>query len=107
MRDFLTKQEIAVLKEGHHAAQSRRSADRIKTVLLLNEGYSFGEIAKILLLDDTTIRRHVVLYKEHGIDGLLESHYQGSVGFLTPEQEAELTTTLRKDILTSLFQYAF
>jgi transposase len=98
MRNFLTAWEIAILKEGHRASRSRKSADRIKTVLLLNEGFSFAEVAKILLLDDTTIRRHILLYKEKGIDGLLENHYHGSNGNLTKEQEEQLRKYLKKHI---------
>ncbi len=96
MKDLLTVQEIDILKEAHRASQSRKAADRIKTILLLNEGFSYGEVAKILLLDDTTIRRYVLTFKDKGIDGLLEDHYMGSKAFLTKAQEQELTAHLRK-----------
>jgi len=98
MKDFLTVHEISILKEGHRASQFRKSADRIKTVLLLNEGFSFAQVAKMLLLDDTTIRRYVLTYKEKGIDGLLEDHYHGAKAFLTKEQEKELTIHLKNHI---------
>ena len=98
MKDFLTAHEISILKEGHRASQFRKSADRIKTVLLLNEGFSYQQVAKMLLLDDTTIRRYVWTYKEKGIDGLLENHYRGAKAFLTKEQEKELTIHLKNHI---------
>jgi hypothetical protein len=41
MKDFLQPKEVDVLEEAHRAAQQKRAADRIKTILLLNEGYSW------------------------------------------------------------------
>lgn len=95
MKDFLTVQEVSILKEAHRASDFRRNADRIKTILLLNQGFSFGEVSQILMLNDTTIRRYVLTFKEKGIDALLEDHYVGSVSKLTKEQEKELTVYLR------------
>lgn len=98
MKDFLLPKEVGVLEEAHRAAQQKRAADRIKTILLLNEGYSYETIAHILRLDDTTARRYLKEFKEQGIDGLLEDHYHGSSGFLTTLQEQELTTHLKEHI---------
>lgn len=94
MRDFLTTKEINILEEAHRAAQQKRQADRIKTMLLLNEGYDYGTIAHILRLDDSTIRRYYQEYQEGGIDGLLEDHYHGSGAFLTSQQLIQLETYL-------------
>lgn len=96
MKDFLTAQEVKILKEAHKAAKDKKVADRIKTVLLLHEGYSFGEVAKILLLDDSTTRRYILTYKTGGIDGLLETHYHGSRARLTKEQEQTLIEHLKE-----------
>jgi predicted ArsR family transcriptional regulator len=42
---------------------------RIKAVLAYDDGYSYSEIARILLLDDETIRRHIADYlKEEKLD---------------------------------------
>jgi len=80
MKNFLDAEEIGILEETHHSCRLRKNADRIKAILLLNEGYNFGQIAKILLLDDTTIRRYLIEFREVGIDGLLEDRYQGAKG---------------------------
>lgn len=96
MKDFLAAREVLVLKEAHHASRFRKSADRIKTILLLNEGFSSEQIAKILMLDEVTIRRYLVKYQASGVDGLLEYHYQGASGLLTKFQEQELTNHLRE-----------
>ena len=98
MKDFLTTQEINVLKEGHRAAQSKKHADRIKTILLLNQGLTYEQIAKLLLLNDTSLRRYYQEYKDSGIDGLLEDHYQGSEAFMTSRERLRLETYLDEHI---------
>src|SRR5258708_26248988 len=95
MKNFLTAQEVGILKEAHHSAWQRRNADRIKTILSLHKGLSYTEIAELLLLDETTIRRYEREYKKSGIDGLLENRYHGSQGFLTSQEEEALPTHLK------------
>lgn len=46
----------------HRRERDGRIRDRIKAVLAYDDGYSYSEIAKILLLDDETIRRHIEGY---------------------------------------------
>jgi len=98
MKDFLTAQEVVILQEAHHSSRLRKSADRIKTILFLNQGFSYEQTAKLLLLDDVTIRRYEKEYGRTGIDGLLECHYQGSSAFLTKQEEEDLTKYLREHI---------
>jgi transposase len=102
MKDFLLPEEVDVLEEGHRAAQGKKAADRIKTILLLNQGFSYEQIAKLLLLDDTTVRRYFKKFKKQSIDGLLEDHYRGSSGFLTEVQERDLELHLRKHTYQSV-----
>jgi len=98
MKDFLTAQEVLILQEAHHSSRLRKSADRIKTILALNQGLTYLETAKLLLLDDITIRRYEKEYSKRGIDGLLECRYQGSTANLTMEQETELKKHLQDTI---------
>ena len=95
MKDFLTAKEIEILQECHHSARFRRSADKIKTILLLHKGMTYPQIAEIIMLDEGTIRRYEKEYTEDGVDGLLESRYHGSTGFLSVTEEATLTTHLK------------
>lgn len=67
MRGFLTIEEIIILKEAHRAAQSKKQADRIKTILLLNQGLAYEKINKLLLLDDSTLRRYYREYEQTGL----------------------------------------
>lgn len=96
MKDFLTAHEVIILKEAHHSTWHRKNADRIKAILLLHEGFSYAETGKILLLEQTTIRRYEKEYQKSGIDGLLQDRYLGSQGLLTRQEEKRLTTQLKK-----------
>ena len=98
MKDFLPAQEVKQLKAAHRIERDRKRADRIKAILLLNKGLAYPQIAEILMLDETTIRRYEKKYKESGIDGLLEDHYHGSPGYLTNQQEIELTHHLKTNL---------
>ncbi len=62
MNQKLSKKERENLLQSHRQERDRRVCDRIKAVLAYDDGYSYAEIAKILLLDDETIRRHVEDY---------------------------------------------
>jgi len=91
MKNFLSSYEVGILQEAHHAAREKRKADRIKTILLLNQGYSYQEIARILLLDDSTARQYFKEYQTLSLDGLVEDNYSGSESFLTSLEQQELT----------------
>ena len=62
MNNALTTQERIALKQHHKLCRDKFICDRIKAVLLYDQGYSYRQIASILLLDDETIRRHVKDY---------------------------------------------
>lgn len=98
MSKFLTPDQRDILHEAHHSALYRKSADRIKTILLLNKGLTYQQVAVILLLDEMTIRRYEKEFQKSGIDGLLESRYRGSLGNLTAAQEEALREYLKEHI---------
>lgn len=58
MEQKLTAQERADLQIWHKKERDKRACDRIKSVLAYDDGYSYPEIAR-LLLDNATIRRHI------------------------------------------------
>lgn len=62
MEKILTSKEREKLIKRHRKERDKRVCDRIKAVLAYDDGYSYSEIAKILLLDDETIRRHIEDY---------------------------------------------
>ena len=59
-------------------------------VVLLDDGMSCEAIAKVLLLDDDTIRTWYRLYEEDGIEGLTNFSYEGSACQLSGEQQEKL-----------------
>jgi transposase len=90
MPNFLTDEQVIILKQAHRTIKDKKLADRIKAVLSLNAGYEYSHVAKILLLDEVTLRRYVKQYQEKGIDGLLEYRYTGGQTRLTTSQKEEL-----------------
>jgi len=85
--EFLTEEQVTVLKQAHRTIKDKKLADRIKAVISLNAGFSYADIATILLLDEGTLRRYVQKFQEEGIDGLLEYRYSGGQSRLSVMQQ--------------------
>src|ERR1035437_616627 len=94
MRDFLTPEQIAKYRQMHKNIKVQKQADRIKAILLLNSGYSYEQIAEILLIDDGTVRRWYGIYETEGMKTLLEDNYNGGISKLTTSEQLELSTHL-------------
>jgi len=107
MSNFLTQEQIQLLKQSHKTIKEKRLADRIKAVLYLNYGLSYSEIVKLLLLDETTIRRHVEKFQVQGIEGLLECHFTGGQSKLTLFQENELKQFLKENTKRTAMEIVF
>jgi len=88
---ILDQKEIANLRKEHRMTREKRAADRIKAVYLLAIGYTVVEVAKILMLDEETIRNQAKRYAEGGIKKLLEDNYIGSKSYLSADQIKELS----------------
>ena len=56
---------------------SYRVAKRLQAIVMNAEGYSSGEIARILKAPRSKTSEWLRLYEEHGVDGLLEGHRSG------------------------------
>jgi transposase len=87
----LTAAERKDLIQQHRKERDKRICDRIKAVLAYDDGYSYSEIAKILLLDDETIRRHIADYQQ---DNKLSTNNGGSDGKLSCAESQKLITHL-------------
>lgn len=88
---FLTEQKREQLKVQHKLERDKRICDRIKAVLLSDEGWTPQQIAKVLLLSDQAIREHVQEYKT---SEKLKPESGGSEEKLSEEQSKRLTTHL-------------
>ncbi len=83
--------EKSELKEKHRKERDGRIRDRIKAVVLYDEGYSLPEIAKILFLSDEAIRKHLIDYNN---SAKLKPENGGNYSKLTDEQEKKLAEHL-------------
>lgn len=86
VKDFLWDDEVVEIRKQHKKCQLKRYADRLKAMLLLNDGHSFAEVAKILILDDDTVRNWYRIFEEEGIDGLQRDLYKGGTSKLDEGQ---------------------
>lgn len=101
MKNFLTQEEIKLLGAKHRHCKEKRQADRIKTILCLNMGYEYKEIAALLLLDDSTLRNYHAEYLEGGIEKLLNDDYSGGTSRLSVAQLQELDKHLQEHTYVS------
>jgi len=95
MPNFLTNEQIQILRQAHRTIRDKKLADRIKAILSLNAGHEYSQVAQILLLDEVTLRRYIKSYQEKGIDGLLEMRYRGGKSNLTLIAEQEIKEFLK------------
>lgn len=98
MKHFLTNEQRSILFETHRSVKEKRSADRIKTILLLDKGWNFYQIAEALFIDVTTVYRYLNIYQNEGLDCLLKDDYKGGTSKLSKEQESQLKEHLEKHI---------
>ncbi len=83
---------------SHRRQNDKGIADRIKTVLYLDKGMSYAEIAELLFIDDSTLRRYYEIYNEKGIAGLFQYHYTGGLSYLSDEEIKEIDQHLHENL---------
>ena len=81
------KDLIELARDG---STEHRLARRANALVLLDKGWSCQQVAAALLLDDDTIRTWHQLYKEDGIEGIIDFGYEGSACRLSLEQQEKL-----------------
>jgi hypothetical protein len=55
MKFPLNEEDITQLKILHKSVKDKRQADKIKMILMLNDGYTSIQISLILMIDNDTI----------------------------------------------------
>jgi transposase len=93
MNQKLSAKERAYLLAKHKNEKNGKIRDRIKAVLAYDDGYSYSEIARILLLDDETIRRHI---DDYFSKNKLRTENSGSKSNLDEEQSEKLIAHLEE-----------
>jgi transposase len=88
---FLTAEDradlIALARDGSVA---HRLARRANALVLLDDGLSCEQVARVLFLDDDTIRNWHGLFVAEGLEGLTRFDAGGSASFLSAAQEDAL-----------------
>lgn len=95
MERKLSSKERKHLAKRHKKERDKRICDRIKAVLAYDDGYNFSEIAKILLLDDETVHRHI---KDYFHENKLSPESGGSDSYLIVKEKEELIKHLKETI---------
>jgi transposase len=92
MKDFLSPVERNKLKLQHKHERDKRVCDRIKAVLLADEGWTSQQIAKVLLLSDEAISQQI---RDYLTSQKLKPENGGSVSKLNIEQTTSLLVHLQ------------
>ena len=86
MAEFLSKTQREELLAELRIERERKFADRIRVILLIDDGQKYQDIAKFLFLDETTVSNWKKRYKEGGIEKLVNDHYMGRISLLDDRQ---------------------
>lgn len=98
MEFSLSKSQRQELLSELRIERERKFADRIRVILLLDEGRAYQDIAAFLFLDEKTIRNWRQRYEEGGIEKLVNDHYMGRSCLLNNVQLISLLKELESQI---------
>lgn len=101
---FLSQSERDSLKALHRKERDKKVCDRIKAILLLDNGWSYDRIATALLLDSDTIRRYYTMYLDSGKEALLDLNYSGKPCELNQDQVNQLKSYVKENSPTSALE---
>jgi transposase len=93
--EILTPAVRQALLHQHKKERDRRVADRIKAVILRDEGWTHDAIAEALLLSEEGVRQHL---KDYEASGKLKPENGGSDSYLTEAQSAALVAHLESHL---------
>lgn len=94
MRKFLKESDREELLQDLKLEKTRRYADRIRVVLLLDQGWTYQKIAEALFIDEGSVLNFKKRYESGGLEELINDHYRGRRSFLSSEEIALLKRTL-------------
>ena len=95
MGQFLTISEREGLLSELHLERNRKYADRIRIILLLDEGEPISKVAKYFFLTENSVRNYKSRYKE---EGLLIDYHTGRSSYLSCEDQSQLITELESKV---------
>ena len=97
MGKLLTEKQREELLRELRLERFRRYADRIRVILLLDQGKTYKSIASYLFIDEATIANYRKRYKKGGLEGLIDD-YGGRKSMLTEEELTILDSELQGKI---------
>lgn len=103
MHDFkLTQKEEIKLRIAHRKRKDKRSADRIKSLILLGTGWTYKKVSEALLLDEETLRKHTKVYRSVGLDAVLKDKHTGSYSKLSESEIVSLCAHIEDNLYATV-----
>ena len=104
----LSPENRDLLHKLHRSSKDKRTADRIKLIILLDKGYAQNEIASILMLDEDTISSWVKKFQvSSSIKQWLENNYSPYNGKLNQGELSQLKQYVKDNVITEVKQVIF
>lgn len=100
MANFLSLEQREELVSELKVEKYRKHADRIRVLLLLDQGEKYKDIQKFYFIDDGTIRNWRKRYLEGGIERLMNDQWRVKRSMLSPRQTDALNDHLEKNTYT-------
>lgn len=98
MGKLLSISERNELLEELRLERSRKYADRIRVILLLDDEETYKDISKFLFLDEGSIANYRKRYKNGGLEELINDFYGGRSTFLSEKDLIILSSDLQSKI---------
>ena len=90
MEQFLTESERQELLSELSREREKKYADRIRIILLLDQGEPMVKIAKYFFLTERSVNNYKNRYKQGGLEELLNDYHTGRSSYLSPEEQKSL-----------------
>ena len=101
-RNFLSPKDRADLVDiTRDGREENRVSRRANAILLLDQGMKFREVARVLFIDDSTIRIWLKAFQDGGVEALVLFDLKGGTGALSPLQIDELRAWATETLPTS------
>lgn len=101
LRGFLSHEErrelLCILNRSGHSAQEH---GRANAILLLDDGVLLPLVAKLLFLDDDTIRNFLARYQSDKLEALLDDKRHGKSPKLSDFQKEQLSQHVAEHLYT-------
>lgn len=101
---FLSQSERSSLESQQRRERDKNIADRIRVILLLDNGWSFDKVATAYFFTRDTVVRYYSSYIEGGVDALTHTNYKGKSSSLNKEQLEQVRLFVKQHIPPSSIQ---